>query len=106
MLPEAKLKIVQDLISTASKEELVWLNGYLNGIVSTHTQTNGVAVAATPSVNKITIVYGTETGNSKALATQFAAKAKKNGINAKVFGADQYKLTDLPKEEHFLVLMS
>lgn len=106
MLPEAKLKIVQDLISTASKEELVWLNGYLNGIVSTHTQTNGVAVAATPSVNKITIVYGTETGNSKALATQFAGKAKKNGINAKVFGADQYKLTDLPKEEHFLVLMS
>ncbi|MGG9972335.1 diflavin oxidoreductase [Ferruginibacter sp. SUN002] len=107
MLPEAKLKIVQDLISTASKEELLWLNGYLNGVVSTHTQTNGVAVAAgTPSVNRITIVYGTETGNSKALATQFAAKAKKNGINAKVFGADQYKLTDLPKEEYFFVLMS
>ena len=30
-----------------------------------------------PAVNKITITYGTETGNSKKIATEFAAKAKK-----------------------------
>ncbi len=43
-------------------------------------------------VNKITIAYGTETGNSKKLATEFAAKAKKQGIHAKVQSLDQYRL--------------
>ncbi|UEG48994.1 flavodoxin domain-containing protein [Ferruginibacter lapsinanis] len=107
MLSEPKLKVLQDLIAASSKEELLWINGYFNGIIANHQPaTNGSAVAGAVVANKITIVYGTETGNSKALASQFAAKAKKNGINAKVFGADQYRLTDLVKEEYFLVLMS
>ena len=65
-----------------------------------------VTAAAAPAVNKITIVYGTETGNSKKLATDFAAKAKQNKIHAKVVGMDQYKLTDLPKEEYLLAVIS
>ncbi|MBO9682793.1 MAG: flavodoxin domain-containing protein, partial [Flavisolibacter sp.] len=59
-----------------------------------------------PSVNKITITYGTETGNSKKLASEFAAKAKKAGINAKLVSLDQYRLNDLSKEEYFLTIMS
>lgn len=55
-------------------------------------------------VNKITITYGTETGNSKKLATTFAAKAKKQGIHAKVQSLEQYKVNDLAKEEYFLLL--
>lgn len=107
MLSEPKLKVLKDLIAASSKEELLWINGYFNGIIANHQPATDVSVASTASVtNKITIIYGTETGNSKALATQFAAKAKKSGINAKVFGADQYRLTDLIKEEYFLVLMS
>ncbi|MES2431050.1 MAG: flavodoxin domain-containing protein [Bacteroidota bacterium] len=107
MLSEPKLKVLQDLIAGSSKEELLWINGYFNGVVANHQPSaNGTAQASAVVTNKITIVYGTETGNSKALATQFAAKAKKSGINAKVFGSDQYRLTDLVKEEYFLVLMS
>ena len=107
MLSEPKLKVLQDLIAASSKEELLWMNGYFNGIIANHQPAANVSVASGVAVtNKITIVYGTETGNSKALATQFAGKAKKSGINAKVFGADQYRLTDLVKEEYFLVLMS
>ena len=34
MLAENKIKILQDLIDEASNEELAWINGYLNGIVS------------------------------------------------------------------------
>ncbi len=51
---------------------------------------------------KITIVYGTETGNSKKIATDFALKAKKNSINAKVVSLDQYRLNDLPKKNIYL----
>src|SRR5258708_343607 len=118
MLTTPKLKTLQELISGATKEELIWLSGYLAGVVA---QTSGQPVAplaalaapaqepevpAKPAVGKITIAYGTETGNSKKLATDFAAKAKKKGINAKVVGLEQYRLTDLPKEEYFFTVIS
>ncbi len=105
MLGENKIKILQDLVNNSTKDELIWMNGYLNGIV----QAKAAPVAVTTAiaaVNKITIVYGTETGNSKRLATDFAAKAKQKSINAKVIGMDQYRLTDLAKEEHLLAIIS
>ena len=110
MLSPFKLKIVQDLIATSTKEELIWLNGYLAGLLAqgpgeeaTVAQT---AAAPKANVGKVTIVYGTETGNSKKVATDFALKAKKSSINAKVVSLDQYRLTDLPKEEYLLAVIS
>jgi len=106
MLDEQKKKILLDLIKNSSKEELLWMNGYLNGVVAGHAPAETIAAAVSPAVSKITIVYVTETGNSKKLATDFAAKAKKNHINAKVVGMDTYRLTDLPKEEYLLAVVS
>ena len=105
MLAEDKLKILLDLISNSTNEELAWMNGYLNGIVSKQ-ESKEIKPVVKNGVNKITIAYGTETGNSKKLATEFAAKAKKQGIHAKVQSLDQYRLNDLAKEEYFLAVIS
>ena len=110
MLTGPKFKLLTDLISQSSKEELIWINGYLSALLGQQPQP-ATAVAAPVSVaaatpKKITITYGTETGNSKKLATEFAAKAKKNGIQTKLVGLDQYRLTDLPKEEYFITVIS
>lgn len=110
MLTGPKFKLLTDLISESSKEELIWINGYLSALLGQQPQP-AVAVAVPVSVaaaapKKITITYGTETGNSKKLATEFAAKAKKNGIQTKLVGLDQYRLTDLPKEEYFITVIS
>lgn len=104
MLAEPKLKLLTDFINQLSKEELIWVNGYLSGLVATP-----ITAKAEPVNNptqKITIAYGTETGNSKKLATDFAAKAKKKGIATKLVSLDQYKLTELPKEEYFITVIS
>ena len=105
MLVESRLKTLQEFISTSTRDELVWVNGYLNGILS---QKESKVLPATVSnpVKKITIAYATETGNSKSLATNFAASAKKQGIHAKVQSLDQYRLNDLVKEEYFLAVIS
>lgn len=116
MLTTPRLKTLQELIAGATKEELIWLSGYLAGVVA-QTGVASVPVGtlpavqepeapAKPTVSKITIAYGTETGNSKKLATDFAARAKKKGINAKLVGLEQYRLTDLPKEEYFFTVIS
>src|SRR5687767_3687630 len=112
MLVEPKLKMLLELVNTSSKEELIWMNGYLAGLLAQNqpvTQPAPVAAEvrpAVPAVQKITIAYGTETGNSKKLATDFASQAKKNGINAKIVSLDQYRLNDLSKEEYFFTIIS
>lgn len=103
MLAEPKLKILTDFIGQLNKEELIWVNGYLSGLVADPVKQE--PVPGTPA-KKITIAYGTETGNSKKLATDFASKAKKNGIQTKLVSLDQYKLTELPKEEYFITVIS
>lgn len=108
MLAENKLQVFLELIKVASQEERVWMNGYLSGLLA-QTGTVQEAPAAAPSkagVSKITILYGTETGNAKRLATVFAAKAKKSGINAKVVSMDQYRAGDLSKEEYLFSIVS
>src|SRR5919107_592842 len=105
MLSSPKMKLVEELVANWSKEELIWLNGYLSGLNASHAPQREAAPAK-PTVNKITIAYGTETGNSKKLATDFGLKAKKSGINAKVVNLEQYRINDLAKEEYFLTIVS
>ncbi len=122
MIQEPKLKQLQALVEVSSKEEIIWMNGYLAGVMALKgTALSDVYIApsfvsdtevlvqeapAKPLVSKITIAYGTETGNAKKLATEFGVKAKQKGINAKVVSLDQYRLTDLAKEEYFFVVVS
>ena len=119
MLTTPKMTLMQELIAGSTREELIWLSGYLAGVVAqggaiaqpaataqpaAGTQTAATETAAAPV--KLTIAYGTETGNSKKLATDFAARAKKKGIQAKLVGLEQYRLNDLSKEEYFLTVIS
>lgn len=115
MLAEERLKKLLELINTSTKEELIWINSYLNGLVGNdNTNGNGhVVVPAngnghtiTTAVKKITLAFGTETGNSKKLATQLATVAKKKGINAKLIDLSQYRIADLAKEEYFFIIIS
>lgn len=105
MLAEHKFKVFENFLKELSGDELAWVNGYLNGLVSKTSGQNEPPVIR-PGVNKITITYGTETGNSKKIATDFAAKAKKSGINVKLVSLDQYRLNDLTKEEYFFTVVS
>lgn len=125
MLTTPKMTLMQELIAGSSREELIWLSGYLAGVVaqgapaftiptaqpalavsSPAAATAPAAPEATATPVKITIAYGTETGNAKKLATDFAARAKKKGIQAKLVGLEQYRLNDLAKEEYFLTVIS
>jgi sulfite reductase (NADPH) flavoprotein alpha-component len=110
MLEESRLKQLHALIDSYSKEELIWINGYLSGIVA-NGKTNGAAhtnghEVKTTSTKKISLAFGTETGNAKKLATQLATVAKRKGVNAKLTDLSQYRFADLLKEEYFFVVIS
>lgn len=105
MLALPKMRLVEELVSGSSKEELIWLNGYLAGLLANGTQA-AEAIPQKNAVQKITLAYGSETGNAKKLATDLAVKLKKSGITAKLVNLEQYRLTDLQKETYFFVIIS
>lgn len=104
MLEERKLQQLHEFIGGYSHEELIWINGYLSGMVS---KGPGKAVAPPPvKAKKITLLYGTETGNAKRLSATLAAAAKKKGMTTKLVDASQYRFEDITKEEYLFIVIS
>src|SRR5487761_2281805 len=75
MLAEIKFKTFQELVKSASREELVWMNGFLSALLLGEAPVTQEASSAENSgnspLNGCSVVYGTETGNSKKVATDF-----------------------------------
>ena len=108
MLSETKLSLLHQLVQSATTEEIIWTNGYLAGYLDR----NGVDVAI-PTISETTaiavkplIIYGTETGNSKKIASQLLATFKKNKIQAKAVDVFQYDVTKLETESLVLFVIS
>ncbi len=103
MLSEAKLRTLTDFIDKTNKEELIWVHGYIAGLISSSEPLGTVLATA---LKKFTILYGTDTGNSKKLAIEFSAISKKQGAKVKVAGMDTYKIEDLAQEKNLVIIMS
>ncbi|HEY4155116.1 MAG TPA: flavodoxin domain-containing protein [Puia sp.] len=106
MISEEKNKQIQELIATLEQSDLIWMIGFLQGVLSKMPENANPVAKPAASGKKITIAYGTESGNSKKVASVFAARAKQEGIQTKVVSLDQYRLADLAKEEYFLTVIS
>ena len=108
MLSETKLSLLQQLLQSATTEEIIWTKGYLAGYLDKSGV--GLAIPNIPETTTIAvkplIIYGTETGNSKKVASQLLAAFKKNKIQAKAVDVFQYDLTKIEKESLILFVMS
>jgi sulfite reductase (NADPH) flavoprotein alpha-component len=108
MLSETKLSLLQQLAQNASKEEIIWTKGYLTGFLDRVELLGGTTEGNTlaPVAVKPLIIYGTETGNSKKVASNLLATFKKNKIQAKAIDVFQYDVAKLEKESLVLFVMS
>jgi sulfite reductase (NADPH) flavoprotein alpha-component len=103
---QEKKKQIREFIDSLDQEEKIWIIGYLDGLLNGAVPEESVSRKSSADNKKITIAYGTESGNSKKIANVFASRAKQEGIHAKIISLDQYRLTDLAKEEYFLTVIS
>ncbi|WP_396194101.1 sulfite reductase flavoprotein subunit alpha [Flavobacterium sp.] len=108
MLSETKLSLLQQLVQNASKEEIIWTKGYLTGFLDQNLiATSNPTIVESQAVSvKPLIIYGTETGNSKKVASQLLANFKKNKIQAKSVDVFQFDASKLEKETLVLFVMS
>ncbi len=107
MLPTAKLQILEKLIDDSNHDELLWMSGYFAAVA--REKKMGVAGTKTADVKPpslVTIVYGTETGNSKKAATIATNHLRKAGCKTRLVASENYKTNYLAKEECLVLVVS
>jgi sulfite reductase (NADPH) flavoprotein alpha-component len=88
---------------------LWWLSGYAAGLA---TRSGGaVQTVTTPAVDappagRLTIVYGSQTGNAKRLAEQLARQSEATGLPVRVLRADAYPTRELKDERTLYLVVS
>jgi len=105
------------LASSVSREQAIWLSGYFAGVGHGATAVapeeafapglpDEPAPAASPAVRMLTILFGSETGNSKELAGALAEAVRMEGLEARVVDMADYRTRALKEEQDLLVIAS
>lgn len=101
-LSKQQIDSLQQLTASMSAVELSWVSGYLAGI----SQGGAIAPVADTPAGKLTVMYGSQTGNSKGVAGEVAEQAKALGINVELVSMGNYKAKQLKNESHLLIVVS
>ncbi|MEK6508913.1 diflavin oxidoreductase [Myroides sp. C4067] len=106
---DQKITSLQKQVENYSREELIWFNGYLSGLLAQNEiqPSNPIAVNQSLKVSvKPLILYGSETGNSKKVALELLKLCKQNKLQAKSLDLATYKVEDLSKEDFIILICS
>lgn len=102
--------ILNKLIANLNPMQIAWVSGYLAGTIANNTQINDVDNAKIKTIfdnfKDLTIIYITETGNSKFLANELTKKFKEQKINIKLKAVEQYRHSDFISEKNLLLITS
>lgn len=105
-LSDDQHRFFQQFISSLSPEQLAWAGGYLTGLVSKGLTLNAPIASVSGGIAEITILVGSQTGNSEALAEQTHQSAASRGLRAVIKKMGDYKLPQLKTEKNLLVIVS
>ncbi|ALN56593.1 sulfite reductase [NADPH] flavoprotein, alpha-component [Lysobacter enzymogenes] len=108
-LPADRLDSLARLTDGLDRDSLWWLSGYAAGLARSGL---AVATAAAPAAvesktgERLTVVYGSQTGNAKRLAEQLAAQAEAAGLSVRLLRADAYPTRELKGERLLYLVVS
>ncbi|MGS0536904.1 assimilatory sulfite reductase (NADPH) flavoprotein subunit [Pseudoalteromonas sp. SaAl2] len=106
-LSQEQVQKLQGLVAELNPIQQAWVSGYL--AANANTAALGGVVGAAPSAGEaaaLTILYGSQTGNSKGVATKLKEQAESRGLAVKLVSMADYKPTALKKEKFLTVVVS
>ncbi|MDR3538952.1 MAG: flavodoxin domain-containing protein [Acetobacteraceae bacterium] len=104
--PEDQLAQLKRLLAGATREQRIWLSGYIAGLDDFATPQAAVPAAPPATKAKLTILYATESGNAEALAGAARKTAARLGFNAKTLDMADTTPAQLAKLGNVLVIAS
>lgn len=90
-------------------EQRAWLNGFFAGLFSrgpAPATVGGELARATPALQPLTILFGSQTGTAEGLAKKAAKEAGQRGFAATVMDMAPYSAPQLAAEKNVLVITS
>ncbi|WP_429150794.1 assimilatory sulfite reductase (NADPH) flavoprotein subunit [Aeromonas veronii] len=105
-LSDEQQRQLGQVLSTLNTQQLAWVSGYLYGLSQTGQQSVATSAAVAAPSGSLTILYGSQTGNAKGVATAIKAQAEARGLPVTLASMADYKPKQLKKESHLLVVVS
>ncbi len=113
-LAAEKNALLQNLVDGLDAGSLQWLSGYMAGLAARSgtvlpqatAQAAVSALAAPVESQRLTIVYGTQTGNSRLLAERLQKQAEAQGLVVRSVRASDYPTRELKQERLLYVVIS
>ena len=107
-LSAEQLDLLTKLTSSLSKEQTIWVSGYLAGFSAS----NVTPVPAPQQTvllegqTALTILYGSRTGNGEGLAKKAKLLGEELGLKVTLKNMESYRIRDLQTEKNLLVIVS
>lgn len=105
-LSDEQQRQLNQVLSTLNTQQLAWVSGYLYGLSQSGVQSVAPSTAVAAPGGSLTILYGSQTGNAKGVASAIQAQAKAHGLPVTLTSMADYKPKQLKKESHLLVIVS
>ncbi|MBL0520471.1 MULTISPECIES: assimilatory sulfite reductase (NADPH) flavoprotein subunit [Aeromonas] len=105
-LSDEQQRQLSQALSTLNTQQLAWVSGYLYGLSQSGQQPVATSTAAVAPGGNLTILYGSQTGNAKGVASAIKAQAEARGLPVTLTSMADYKPKQLKKETHLLVVVS
>jgi sulfite reductase (NADPH) flavoprotein alpha-component len=87
-----------------SQDQLLWASGYLAGLAAGGSP--GIVAQASEPRPRLTILYGSQTGNGRKVATALAAAAAARGVESELLNMADYPAARLKREQLVAIVVS
>ncbi len=102
-LSQGQVDKLKQLTSELSATQLAWVSGYL---AATSNQGQIASAPETAAAQTVTILFGSQTGNGKAIAKSLAAQATAKGFAVNLASMADYNVRQLKQETILIAVVS
>lgn len=106
-LDSAQTQKVHSALDGLTTAQLQWVSGYVAGLAAQQDSTQSVIpLTAAGAANALTILYGSQTGNGRAIAENLMQSATGRGLSANLVSLADYKPANIKRESMLGLVIS
>ncbi|WP_307586777.1 assimilatory sulfite reductase (NADPH) flavoprotein subunit [Paenibacillus wynnii] len=118
---ESQVELLNRLLPSLTETQKIWLSGYISALhsaaetpsgtepltISTAATTDVISTAGQSAVSReVTVLFGSQTGNSQRLAGSLSRKLEEQGYQVTLASMNTFRPNGLKKVENLLLLVS
>ena len=100
-----KIALLAQGLAGLSVAQLYWVAAW-SAAQAEQVQRGGAPAPVAQVAGRLTILYGSQTGNARRIATALASRSEALGLPVRLLRADAYPQRELAQERHLLIVVS